>query len=60
MPYTVEANEELKKYIDSKAQFITLAGKNGRTAEKEAIQAMYNMTLVLPESTSKVTKEVKF
>ena len=48
MPYSVEANEELKKYMNSKAQFITLAGKNGRMADKEAIQAMYNLTLVLP------------
>lgn len=50
MPYSVEANEELKKYMDSKAQFITLSGSNGRKADKEAIQAMYNLTLVLPET----------
>lgn len=50
MAYTVEANEELKKYMDSNAQFITLSGSNGRKAEKEALQAIYNLTLVLPET----------
>ena len=46
--YSVEANEELKKFKDSNGQFITLNGINGRKADKEAIQAMYNLTLVLP------------
>jgi hypothetical protein len=50
MAYSVEANNELKKYNDSKAQFITLAGENGRKAEKEALQAIYNLTLVLPDT----------
>ena len=53
--FTIEANEELKKYKDSNAQFITIGGDNGRVADKEAIQAMYNLTLVLPESKSKLT-----
>jgi hypothetical protein len=46
--WTIEANQELLKYMNSNAQFITMAGKNGRLADKEAIQAMYNLTLVLP------------
>ena len=53
--YTVEANEELMKYMDSKAQFVTLAGSNGRLAGAEAIQAIYNLTLVLKADKSKVT-----
>lgn len=48
LAYSVEANEELKKFKDSNGQFITLNGINGRKADKEAIQAMYNLTLVLP------------
>ena len=60
MAYSVESNEELKKYMNSKAQFITLSGSNGRMADKEAIQAMYNMTLVLPEDKHKLTKEIAF
>ena len=57
MAYTIETNKELQNYLDSKAQFITLSGTNGRKAEKEAIQALYNLTLVLPETK---LDEVKF
>ncbi len=58
MAYSIESNEELKKYMNSKAQFITLAGNNGRVADKESIQAMYSMTLVLSDAKNKITKEV--
>ena len=57
MAYSIETNKELQNYLDSKAQFITLSGTNGRKAEKEAIQAIYNLTLVLPETK---LDEVKF
>ena len=57
MAYTVETNKELENYANSKAQFIDLSGTNGRKAEKEAIQAIYNLTLVLPETK---LDEVKF
>ena len=53
--YTEEANAELEKYRNSNAEYITLSGSNGRKAEKEAIQAIYNLTLVLPDS--HLTKE---
>lgn len=46
--YSVEANEELDKMMNSKAHFITLGAKNGRTSSNEAIQALYNLTLALP------------
>ena len=58
--YTEEANEELRKYKDSKAQFITLTGTNGRTPTGEAIQAMYSLTLVLDSDKSKLTKNIEF
>ena len=60
MAYSIESNEELKKYMNSKAQFITASGSNGRLADKEAIQAMYNMTLVLPEDKDKMTQNIEF
>ena len=47
--YSVEANEELRKKLDSPSQYITLGGVNGRTADKEAIQAIYNLTLTFDE-----------
>lgn len=50
MAYTIEANKELMEYMNSNAQFITLSGTNGRKGEKEAIQAIYNMTLALPDT----------
>ena len=58
--YSIEANQELRKYIDSKAQFITVNGANGRLGTNEAIQAIYNLTLVLPEDISKMTKDIEF
>lgn len=48
MAYSVESNNELNKFSNSNGQFITLNGVNGRVADKEAIQAMYNLTLVIP------------
>lgn len=48
MAYSVEANEELKKYKDSKAQFTALNGQINRKSSNEAIQSLYNLTLVLP------------
>lgn len=56
--YTIEANEELRNHMNSNAQFITLGGTNGRTAGNEAIQAMYNLTLVLPDTKDKLTNPV--
>lgn len=34
--------------MNSKAHYITLGGVNGRTSSNEAIQSLYNLTLVLP------------
>ena len=50
MPFSVEANQELEKHLNSNGQFIALNGENGRVATNEAIQAMYNLTLVLPDT----------
>lgn len=50
MAFSDEANAELREHLDSNGQFIALNGRNGRKGDKEAIQAMYNLTLVLPET----------
>lgn len=50
MPFSVEANQELENQLNSNGQFIALDGQNCRKATNEAIQAMYNMTLVLPDT----------
>jgi hypothetical protein len=48
MPFSVEANKELEDHLNSNGQFVGLNGEIGRKATNEAIQAMYNLTLVLP------------
>jgi hypothetical protein len=50
MAFSVEANEELYKYSRTNAQFINVTGNNARIVDKEAAQAMYNLTLVLPDT----------
>ena len=53
--YLDESNAELEKYMNSKAQFIDFTGKNGRNPDKEAIQAIYNLSLVLNDDKNKIT-----
>lgn len=50
VPFSVEANQELKQHINSNGQFIAMDGINSRGAQNEAIQAMYDLTLVLPNT----------
>lgn len=45
-----QANAELAKQLESKKQFIGLNGKNVRTGSNEAIQCLYSLTLLLPDS----------
>lgn len=46
--YMVEANEELKHYMHSRAFYINLGGKIVRGPQKEALQTIYQLTRVLP------------
>lgn len=46
--YIVEANDELREYMNSKAFYISLGGTNVRMVSKDGIQALYNLTKVLP------------
>ena len=48
--YTTEANIELQNFMDSKAHYISLNGINMRTSSNEAIQSLYNLTKVLPDT----------
>ena len=45
-----EANAELDKQLNSKKHYIGLSGKNVRTGSNEAIQCLYSLTLLLPDS----------
>lgn len=46
--YLREANEELIEYMNSKAFYIALGGKNVRSTEKVGLQNIYSLTKVLP------------
>lgn len=48
--WTNEANAELDAQLKSKKHFINLSGKNVRTGSNEAIQSLYSLTLILPDS----------
>jgi hypothetical protein len=50
MVFTEEANDELRNNTKTNAQYITVNGVNGRIVSKEASQAIYNLTLVLPDT----------
>ena len=57
--YTKEANEELLKHINSKQYYVGFSGNLIRETTKESIQALYNLTRVLPETVSKL-QEIEF
>lgn len=56
--YSIEANEELIAYMNSKKNYLDLGGINMRVASNEAIQSLYSMTRILPESEKKLTNPV--
>ena len=49
-----ETNEELANFTNSKANFITLGCENVRVSEKEAVQSLYNLTLILRKDRDKL------
>jgi hypothetical protein len=46
--FSLEANAELDKFMKSKAHYVSLGGKNTLESSNEAIQSLYNLTLILP------------
>lgn len=50
-----ETNDELANFVDSKANYIDLGCSNIRKSSNEAVQAIYNLTKVLKNDTSKLT-----
>ena len=53
--FSVEANEELDRVMNSKYNFITSGNIGIRTSSNEAIQSLYNLTLVLEDDAKKMT-----
>lgn len=48
--FSVEANKEAIEFMNSKAHYVSLGGKNIRTVGSEGIQSLYCLTKVLPDS----------
>lgn len=53
-----ETNEELRNYMNNKSNFINAGCSNNRVSSKEAVQAIYNMTLILSTDQNKLTDPV--
>ena len=53
--WSVEANEELDKHLNSKKNIIDIGGENIKKSSNEAIQCIYSLTRVLYEDLSKLT-----
>ena len=49
IPYSIEANEELRQSVDSKKHYISLGGINRMTTIHEGIQSLYQLTMSLPD-----------
>lgn len=56
--FTDEANEELDEYLNGKLHYIGLGMTCSRSATKEAVQSIYDLTRVLPGTT--LTEKVEF
>lgn len=57
--YSTEANQELEKQLNSKIHYIALGGSNIMTVTNEGMQALYNLTLVLPDDKKRLTEKVE-
>ena len=55
IPYSVEANEELKQVIDSKKHYVGLGGINRMNTIHEGVQSMYQLTMILDDDKDKIT-----
>ena len=53
--FSEEANAELDKHLREKSHYFNLGGDIVRSSSKEAIQALYNLTLCLEDDKSKMT-----
>lgn len=53
--YSIEANAELFKAVNSKKHYISLGAENAMTTTNEGVQSLYNLTLVLNNDKNKLT-----
>ena len=55
VPYSIEANDELYKAINAKIHYIGFGGINKMETSHEGAQAIYNITMNLPDDDGKFT-----
>lgn len=55
VPYSIEANDELYKAINAKIHYIGFGGINKMETSHEGVQAIYNITMNLPDDDGKFT-----
>lgn len=58
--FTDEANEELKQFVDDKKNFVGFNSGNIRVVDADIVQSLYNLTKVLPQDESKLTKSISY
>lgn len=58
--FTDEANDEAREFINDKKNFIGFGCNNLRNVSADVVQSLYNMTKVLPQDESMLTKNIKF
>lgn len=58
-PYSIEANEELYEETNKKSHYISLSGLNDMNVDKEGMQSLYNLTLVLDPDKNKLTDKIE-
>lgn len=58
--FTDEANAELKEFVSDKKNFIGFGCNNIRSEKADVVQALYNITKILPQDQDKVTKNISF
>lgn len=53
--YSIEANDELAKQMQSKSHYISLSGECILETDIEGMQSIYNLTMILREDKNKLT-----
>lgn len=57
IPFSIEANEELKRAINKKSHYIGLGAKNEMKTIHEGLQSLYSLTMCLDQDESQMTPE---
>lgn len=53
--FTDEANQELRKFVKSKKNFIEVGASNIRVVDSDTVQSLYSITKILPEDANKLS-----